>query len=114
MLENVKVPVNERLLNLGNRFDNLWRHSRLRQTAARLPPPEPATMRATDDAAPPAGLFVAMPDLDGFEHVVANGLGIHRDTDRQRTAVEDFVEALRCAAEGRVSRKAPIAMRAAR
>ena len=39
---------------------------------------------------------------------------VYRDTDGQRTAVEDFVEALRCAGENRGSRKAQIAMRAAR
>jgi DNA-binding transcriptional LysR family regulator len=39
---------------------------------------------------------------------------VYRDTDGQRTAVEDFVEALRRAAEDGASRKAPIAMRAAR
>jgi DNA-binding transcriptional LysR family regulator len=39
---------------------------------------------------------------------------VYRDTDRQRTAVEGFVEALQCAGEDRASRKAPIAMRAAR
>ncbi len=39
---------------------------------------------------------------------------VYRDTHEQRTAVEDFVEALRCAGEDRASRKAPIAMRAAR
>jgi len=39
---------------------------------------------------------------------------VYRDTNGQRTAVEDFVEALRCTTEDRASRKAPIAMRAAR
>ena len=39
---------------------------------------------------------------------------VYRDTDGRRTAVDDFVEALRRAAEDRASRKAPIAMRAAR
>jgi len=39
---------------------------------------------------------------------------VYRDTDGQRTAVEDFIEALRCTAEEHASRKAPIAMRAAR
>ncbi|MGH9238112.1 MAG: LysR family transcriptional regulator [Vicinamibacterales bacterium] len=39
---------------------------------------------------------------------------VYRDTDGQRTAVEDFLEALRCTAEDRASRTAPIAMRAAR
>lgn len=116
-------------------------------TLAGLPLPESATMRATDDAASPAGVFVAMPGLDSLKHAVASGLGIglvpraavsiltpaglvaiplpaarvdgtrtlvYRDTNGQRTAVEDFVEALLCTAEDRASRKAPIAMRAAR
>ena len=39
---------------------------------------------------------------------------VYRDTDGQRTAVEDFVAVLRCAGEKRGSRKAPIDMRAAR
>jgi DNA-binding transcriptional LysR family regulator len=39
---------------------------------------------------------------------------VYRDTGGQRSAVEDFVEALRCTPEDRASRKAPIAMRAAR
>jgi DNA-binding transcriptional LysR family regulator len=39
---------------------------------------------------------------------------VYRDSDGQRTAVEDFVAALRRAGEERGSRKAPIAMRAAR
>jgi DNA-binding transcriptional LysR family regulator len=116
-------------------------------TLAGLPLPESAMMRATDDAASPAGVFVVMPGLDSLKHAVANGLGIgvvpraavsiltpaglvavplpaaradgartlvYRDTDGQRTAVEDFVKALRCTPEDRASRKAPIAMRAAR
>ena len=33
-------------------------------------------MTATDDAAPPTGLFVVMPGLDSLKHAVANGLGI--------------------------------------
>ena len=122
-------------------------HSERLVTLAGLPLPESVTMRATDDAAPPAGVFVVMPGLDSLKHAVANGLGIgivpraavssltpaglvaiplpaaraprartlvYRDTDGKRTAVEDFVEALRCAGEERGSRKAPIAMRAAR
>ena len=122
-------------------------HSERLVTLAGLPLPESVTMRATDDAAPPTGVFVVMPGLDSLKHAVANGLGIgivpraavssltpaglvaiplpaaraasartlvYRDTDGQRTAVEDFVEALRCAGEDRGSRKAPIAMRAAR
>ena len=116
-------------------------------TLAGLPLPESAMMRATDDAAPPAGVFVVMPGLDSLKHAVANGLGIgvvpraavsvltpaglvavplpaaradgartlvYRDTDGQRTAVADFVEALRCTPKDRASRKAPIVMRAAR
>jgi len=108
---------------------------------------ESVTMRTTDDAAPPTGVFVVMPGLDSLKHAVANGLGIgivpraavssltpaglvaiplpagraasartlvYRNTDGQRTAVEDFIEALWCAGEDRGSRKAPIAMRAAR
>ena len=104
-------------------------------------------MRATDDAAHPAGVSMVMPGLDSLKHAVANGLGIgvvpraavssltpsglvaiplsaaraagartlvYRDTDGQRTAVEDFVEALRCMGEDGASRKPPIAMRAAR
>jgi DNA-binding transcriptional LysR family regulator len=39
---------------------------------------------------------------------------VYRGTDGQRTAVEDFVEALRCGGEERGSPNAPIAMRAAR
>jgi DNA-binding transcriptional LysR family regulator len=40
---------------------------------------------------------------------------VYRVTDGQRTdVVEDLVEALRCMGEDRASRKAPIAMRAAR
>ena len=122
-------------------------HSERLVTLAGLPLPESATMRATDGAAPPAGVFVAMPGVDSLKHAVANGLGIgvvpraavssltpaglvaiplpaaraagartlvYRDTDGQRTAVEDFVEALRCMGEDRASRKAPIVMRAAR
>jgi DNA-binding transcriptional LysR family regulator len=122
-------------------------HSERLVTLAGLPLPESATMRATDGAAPPAGVFVAMPGVDSLKHAVANGLGIgvvrraavssltpaglvaiplpparpasartlvYRDSDGQRTAVEDFVEALRCAGEDRGSRKDPIVMRAAR
>ena len=121
-------------------------HSERLVTLAGLPLPELATMRATDDAAAPTGVFVAMPGLDSLKHAVANGLGIgivpraavsslsaglvaiplpaaraarartlvYRDTDGHRTAVEDFVETLRCAGEERGSRKAPTAMRAAR
>jgi DNA-binding transcriptional LysR family regulator len=39
---------------------------------------------------------------------------VYLDTDGQRTAVDDFVEALRCSEEARGSRTAPIALRAAR
>jgi DNA-binding transcriptional LysR family regulator len=123
----------------------VFHHERL-VTLAGLPLPEAATMRATDGAAPPAGVFVAMPGLDSLKHAVADGLGIgvvpraavsilpagliaiplpasqadgartlvYRDTDGQRTAVEDFVEALRSTPENRAARKAPIAMRSAR
>jgi DNA-binding transcriptional LysR family regulator len=122
-------------------------HAERLVTLAGLPLPESSTMRATDGAAPLAGVFVAMPGVDSLKHAVANGLGIgvvpraavssltpaglvaiplpaaraagarivvYRDTDGQRTDVEDFVEALRCMGEDRASRKAPIAMRAAR
>ena len=122
-------------------------HSERLVTLAGLPLPEAATMRGTDDAAPPARARVVMPGLDSLKHAVANGLGIgvvpraavssltpaglvaipvpaarpasartlvYRDTDGQRTAVEDFVEALRCMGEDGGSRKPPIAMRAAR
>ena len=110
-------------------------------------PLELLTMRATDHAAAPAGMFVVMPGLDSLKHAVANGLGIgivpravvssltaaglvaiplpearagrartlvYRDTDGRRTAVEEFVEALQCQGENHGSRKASIAMRAAR
>ena len=122
-------------------------HSERLVTLADLPLPESAPMRATDDAAPPAGACVVMPGLDSLKHAVANGLGIgvvpraavssltpaglvaiplpagraagartlvYRDTDGQRTAVEDFIEALRCTGMERASRTAAIAMRAAR
>ena len=39
---------------------------------------------------------------------------VYRDTDRQRTTVEDFVSSVRCAGGDRGSRTAPIAMWAAR
>ena len=39
---------------------------------------------------------------------------VYRDNGGPRTAVGDFVETLRCAGEDRVSRKAPIAIRAAK
>ena len=67
--------------------------------------------RAAVSILTPAGL-VAIPlpaaRVDGTRTLV------YRDTNGQRTAVEDFVEALLCTAEDRASRKAPIAMRAAR
>jgi DNA-binding transcriptional LysR family regulator len=122
-------------------------HSERLVTLAGLPLPESVTVRATDDAAPHAGVFAVMPGLDSLKQVVANGLGIgivpraavsslalaglvaiplpaapavsgrrlvYRDNDGRRNAVDDFVEALRRAGEDRASRKAPIAMRAAR
>jgi len=67
--------------------------------------------RAAVSILTPAGL-VAIP-LPAGRADSARTL-VYRDTDGQRTAVEDFVEALRCTAEERASRKAPIAMRAAR
>jgi len=39
---------------------------------------------------------------------------VYRDNDGQPNAVEDFVEVLRNTGEGRVSRKAPIALRVSR
>jgi DNA-binding transcriptional LysR family regulator len=59
----------------------------------------------------PAGL-VAIP-LPAARATAARTL-VYRNTDGQRTTVEDFVGALRCAGEDRSSRKAPIAIRAAR
>jgi DNA-binding transcriptional LysR family regulator len=67
--------------------------------------------RAAVSSLTPAGL-VAIP-LPAARAARARTL-VYRDTDGQRTAVEDFVEALRCAGEDRGSRKAPITMRAAR
>ncbi len=67
--------------------------------------------RAAVSSLTPAGL-VAIP-LPAARAAGARTL-VYRDTDGQRTAVEDFVEALRCTGEDRGSRKAPIAMRAAR
>jgi DNA-binding transcriptional LysR family regulator len=67
--------------------------------------------RAAVSSLTPAGL-VAIP-LPAARAASARTL-VYRDTDGQRTAVEDFVEALRCAGEDRTSRKAPVAMRAAR
>ena len=51
-------------------------HSERLVTLAGLPLPESVTMRATDDAAPPTGVFVVMPGVDSLKHAVANGLGI--------------------------------------
>jgi len=67
--------------------------------------------RAAVSSLTPAGL-VAIP-LPTGRAASARTL-VYRETDRQRTAVEDFVDALRCMGEDRASRKAPIAMRAAR
>ena len=67
--------------------------------------------RAAVSSLTPAGL-VAIP-LPAARAASARTL-VYRDTDGQRTAVEDFVEALRCAGEDRASRTAPIAMRAVR
>jgi DNA-binding transcriptional LysR family regulator len=116
-------------------------------TLAGLPLPESVTMKAADDAAPSAGVFVVMPGLDSLKQAVANGLGIgivpraaisilapaglvampllaapaasartlvYRHNDRARTTAGAFVEALRCTADDRASRQAPIPMRAAR
>ena len=67
--------------------------------------------RAAVSSLTPAGL-VAIP-LSAARAARARTL-VYRDTDRERTAVDDFVEVLRCAGEERGSRIAPIAMRAAR
>jgi DNA-binding transcriptional LysR family regulator len=67
--------------------------------------------RAVVSSLTPAGL-VAIP-LPAPRAASARTL-VYRATDGQRTAVEDFVETLRCTGEDRASRKAPIAMRAAR
>ena len=67
--------------------------------------------RAVVSSLTPAGL-VAIP-LPAARAASARTL-VYRDTHGQRTAVEDFVEALRCAREERGSRKAPVAIRAAR
>src|SRR4030095_428533 len=121
-------------------------HSERLVTLAGLPL-ESLTMRATDHAAAPAGMFVVMPGLDSLKHAVANGLGIgivpravvssltaaglvaiplpearagrartlvYRDTDGRRTAGEALREAHQRKGENHVSRKASIAMRAAR
>jgi DNA-binding transcriptional LysR family regulator len=67
--------------------------------------------RAAVSSLTPAGL-VAIP-LPPARAARARTL-VYRDTDGQRTAVEDFVEALRSAGEDRGSRRTAIAMRAAR
>ena len=67
--------------------------------------------RAAVSSLTPAGL-VAIP-LSAARADRARTL-VYRDTDRERTAVDDFIEVLRCAGEERGSRIAPIAMRAAR
>jgi DNA-binding transcriptional LysR family regulator len=67
--------------------------------------------RAAVSSLTPAGL-VAIP-LPAVRAASTRSL-VYRDTDGPRTAVGDFVEALRCAGEDRGSPKAPIAMRAAR
>src|SRR5687767_11224111 len=67
--------------------------------------------RAAVSSLTPAGL-VAIP-LPAAQAARARSL-VYRETDRQRTAVDDFVEALRSAGKGRASGQAPIALRAAR
>jgi DNA-binding transcriptional LysR family regulator len=67
--------------------------------------------RAAVSSLTPAGL-VAIP-LPSARTASTRTL-VYRDTDGQRTGVEDFVEVLRCAGQERGSRKAPIPMRAAR
>jgi DNA-binding transcriptional LysR family regulator len=67
--------------------------------------------RAAVSSLTPAGL-VAIP-LSAARAARARTL-VYRHTDGQRTVVADFVEALQYAGENRSSRKAPIAMRAAR
>jgi len=67
--------------------------------------------RAAISSLTPAGL-VAIP-LPAARAPRARTL-VYRDTHGQRTAVEDFVEALQCAGEDCASRKASIAMRAVR
>jgi DNA-binding transcriptional LysR family regulator len=67
--------------------------------------------RAAVSSLTPAGL-VAIPLL-AARAARARTL-VYRGTDGQRTAVDEFVEALRCAGDDRSSRNAPIAMRAAR
>src|SRR5687767_7327318 len=67
--------------------------------------------RAAVSSLTAAGL-VAIP-LPPARAAIARSL-VYRETDRQRTAVDDFVEALRSAGKGRASGQAPIALRAAR
>jgi DNA-binding transcriptional LysR family regulator len=67
--------------------------------------------RAAVSSLTPAGL-VAIP-LPTGRAASARTL-VYRATDRQRTAVDDFVEALRCGGKGRASGPAPIALRPAR
>ena len=67
--------------------------------------------RAAVSSLPHAGL-VATP-LPAVRAASARTL-VYRENDGPRTAVADFIEALRCAGEDCAPRKAPIAMRAAR
>jgi DNA-binding transcriptional LysR family regulator len=67
--------------------------------------------RAAVSSLTPAGL-VAIP-LPAARAASARTL-VYRENDGPRTAVADFVEALRCAGEDRAPRTTPIAMRAAR
>ena len=67
--------------------------------------------RAAASILTPAGL-VAIPLL-AARTASARTL-VYRDNDGARAAAGDFVEALRCAADDRASRQAPIPMRAAR
>ena len=67
--------------------------------------------RATVSSLTPAGLVVV--PLPAARASRSRTL-VYRDSGGQRTAVEGFVAALRCAGEERASRRAPVAMRAAR
>ena len=51
-------------------------HSDRLVTLAGVPLPTPVSTCATDDSAPPIGLFVVMPGVDSLKQAVANGLGI--------------------------------------
>ena len=51
-------------------------HSDRLVTLAGVPLPAPVSTCATDDSAPPTGLFVLMPGVDSLKQAVANGLGI--------------------------------------